>query len=319
MDMKNFDSLLEDFKVSLDGTDKSKNTIITYQKAVIEFNGFMDSGYKEIHAQEFKGIVEFKQVEPLHIDRYRDYCKEKGNKASTINNKLTSVSRFFNNMIRKKVVKYNPVAGVERPKNKQGKPTDSLTPAEVNKLMKTVRLYKGYNAQKHHVIRDYTMMHMFLALGLRASELATLKISDTDLGRRVIWFLGKGGDMETMPLPDALVDNIQVYLKQRNNLHIKPEFKDVLFISNKGTQYSIQALNRKIKLYVDEAEISKDIHTHSLRHTFAVNSYAITKDILGLQEAMRHSDPSTTAIYTGQDDERVRAVVDANTYGGLSW
>jgi integrase/recombinase XerD len=50
--------------------------------------------------------------------------------------------------------------------------------------------------------------------------------------------------------------------------------------------------------YGQRAGIERSIYPHLLRHTFASDLYAETKDIRLVQKALGHSDLSTTMIYT---------------------
>ena len=59
-----------------------------------------------------------------------------------------------------------------------------------------------------------------------------------------------------------------------------------------------------VERYCKKAGIPKDIHPHTLRHTFATDLYRETKNIRLVQKALGHADLSTTMIYTHiVDDE----------------
>ena len=49
----------------------------------------------------------------------------------------------------------------------------------------------------------------------------------------------------------------------------------------------------------------KDVHPHTLRHTFATDLYRTTKNIRLTQKALGHSDLSTTMIYTHLVDDEL--------------
>lgn len=52
-----------------------------------------------------------------------------------------------------------------------------------------------------------------------------------------------------------------------------------------------------IKRYSKKAGIDKNIHPHTLRHTFATDYYRQTKDIENLKRILGHTDIKTTDIY----------------------
>jgi len=52
------------------------------------------------------------------------------------------------------------------------------------------------------------------------------------------------------------------------------------------------------KRYAAKAGIEKNVHPHTLRHSFATDLYRETSKIRLVQKALGHSDLSTTMIYT---------------------
>lgn len=53
-----------------------------------------------------------------------------------------------------------------------------------------------------------------------------------------------------------------------------------------------------VKRYAAKVGIDKDVHPHTLRHTFGTDLYNQTKDIRLVQKMLGHADLSTTMIYT---------------------
>lgn len=65
-----------------------------------------------------------------------------------------------------------------------------------------------------------------------------------------------------------------------------------------------------VKLYAKKANIRKNIHPHTFRHTYATEVYDVTQDIKTLQELMGHKNMSTTAIYAHVSKEHKREVIN---------
>mgnify|MGYP001314732759 CR=1 FL=1 len=80
----------------------------------------------------------------------------------------------------------------------------------------------------------------------------------------------------------------------------------------KGSQLNDRYLRQMVKRYAEKAGIlsdDKDVHPHTLRHTFATDLLRKTKNIRLVQKALGHSHLSTTEIYTHiVDDEMEEAL-----------
>ncbi len=60
-----------------------------------------------------------------------------------------------------------------------------------------------------------------------------------------------------------------------------------------------------VKRKAKKAGIDKDVHPHTLRHSFATDLYRESKNLRLVQKALGHSSISTTEIYTHIVDEEL--------------
>ena len=64
-----------------------------------------------------------------------------------------------------------------------------------------------------------------------------------------------------------------------------------------------------VKRYAAKAKIEKDVHPHTLRHSFATDLYRQTTNIRVTQKALGHARLATTEIYTHIVDEELEGAL----------
>lgn len=81
--------------------------------------------------------------------------------------------------------------------------------------------------------------------------------------------------------------------------------------TRKGTKVATSHLRRSVKRYAHDACIDEANRgsPHMLRHTFAMRLYRETGKIQMVQEALGHSDVSTTMIYPHIVDEELEGAM----------
>jgi len=157
-------------------------------------------------------------------------------------------------------------------------------------------------------LRDKAILELLYATGMRAGELAGLRIPNLNLDIGYLRCLGKGNRERIIPVGKAAIAAINSYLKdQRPNL-AKPFSNDWLLLSRTGRQMSRIEIWRIIKKYAARAGMSRNLTAHTLRHCFATHLLAGGADLRSIQEMLGHVDIATTQIYTHVDHERLRSI-----------
>ena len=143
--------------------------------------------------------------------------------------------------------------------------------------------------------------------GLRVSELINLKVSDLYLKENLIKVYGKGSKERMVPLNlGACICLIEYFNDVRSKLITKPGCdKKYVFLNKFGRKISRQAFNQMVDKYALKANITKNVHPHIFRHTYATNLLNNGADLRVIQELLGHSSIMTTQIYTHLAKEEI--------------
>lgn len=155
--------------------------------------------------------------------------------------------------------------------------------------------------------RDVAILELLYAAGLRATELCTLTLRDTNLTVGAVRVFGKGSKERIVPIGKAAVDAIARYIQETRPLLLRGH-SDLLFLSRAGKPMERIGLWYLVKKYAAKAGISQYVTTHVLRHCFATHLISGGADLRVVQELLGHSDVTTTQIYTHVDGKRLREV-----------
>jgi site-specific recombinase XerD len=96
----------------------------------------------------------------------------------------------------------------------------------------------------------------------------------------------------------------------------KRPLSEPFFTTLDGKRINDRYLREMIKRRARKAGITKDVHPHTLRHAFATDLYRDTRNIRLVQKALRHSDLSTTMVYTHIHDQELESAMKSFTVKG---
>jgi len=153
-------------------------------------------------------------------------------------------------------------------------------------------------------LRNFCLLSVFLNLGLRVSEALSLRVNDIDwLSGKTTIRDGKGGRDRILWLSVEDLAHLQQWRS------IRPPGGPHLFCTLAGGRLSDRYVRDMVKRYARRAGIDKDVHPHTLRHTFATDLLKETKNIRLVQRALGHVSLSTTMIYTHIVDDQLEAAL----------
>jgi integrase/recombinase XerD len=159
--------------------------------------------------------------------------------------------------------------------------------------------------------RDHALLVLAVQTGLRISELAGLTCADVVLGVGAhVHCVGKGRKERRTPLVRQTVQVLHVWLSERKGSAHEPLFPTVT-----GNHLSRDALEHRIAHYVAKATMNcpsmrtKQVTTHTLRHTAAMRLLLSGVDITVIALWLGHEQVSTTTIYLHADmQQKERAI-----------
>ncbi|NLT69025.1 MAG: site-specific integrase [Acidobacteria bacterium] len=186
--------------------------------------------------------------------------------------------------------------------------------SEIPKYLESdqVRLVlKSCDRQSANGIRDYAVLLLLARLGLRASEVAFLKLEDIDWEEGRITVFGKGGFRSQLPLPADVGAAIVTYL-QKSRPRCPSRFVFIRAQAPRREFISASTIGAIVRRAIARAGIdSPRKGAHVLRHSLATRMLQQGASLAEIGEILRHHDPNTTAIYAKVDLAALRRLAPA--------
>jgi len=225
--------------------------------------------------------------------------------------KLSAIKAFYKYLtLKRHLLETNPAVDIESPKAKKTLPK-FLTLEESLHLLDTVRS----DTLSRNVIRDYTIITLFLNCGMRVSELIGINISDLEAEYRSLRVVGKGSKERIIYLNDACRASLSEYIPFRTGGEkYKNVTSDALFLSEQCNRMSVEAVQWMVKKYLKMAGYeSRHLSVHKLRHTAATLMYQTGEvDVRVLKDILGHEQLNTTQIYTHVSDISMKEAMEQN-------
>jgi integrase/recombinase XerD len=152
------------------------------------------------------------------------------------------------------------------------------------------------------------MLELLYATGMRASELAGLRVADLNLTVGYVRCIGKGNKERVIPVGKLAIAATIDYLSRFRPILTKVESVYFLLLSRTGRPLSRIEIWRLVKKYAIRAGMPRNLTVHTLRHCFATHLLSGGADLRSVQEMLGHVDIGTTQIYTHVDHERLRKI-----------
>jgi len=172
-------------------------------------------------------------------------------------------------------------------------------------------------------VRDKALILTMYSAGLRISELVSLTVARLNGGIEGVpseaKITGKGGKDRVVFFSDEAREALSEYLPQRAAKVKKAGLSsDSLFVSVRGKPLSVSGVRWIIFRYAQMSGMGKNIHPHSLRHSFATHLVNAGCDVRVVQEMMGHVSLSATRRYAHVNIQGLKkAYAKAHPHGGM--
>ncbi len=148
-------------------------------------------------------------------------------------------------------------------------------------------------------IRDRAMLAVFYGCGLRLNEGASLEVSDIMADRRLLYVRkGKGYKERYVPLTRQNLQHIQDYLSEGRPQLLQRSTESLFLGANTGKGLTGQSLYVRVKFLAKTAGITKNIGTHTLRHSIATHLLGNGVPLEKIQLFLGHESLDSTQLYT---------------------
>jgi integrase/recombinase XerD len=238
-------------------------------------------------------------IESLTRQDLREWLIDLGRAKLSDNSRRRVVSAlrgFYKFLVIDGHIKNNPADDLDVPQKGSYLPR-FLTQTEIEQLL------AAPDASTELGLRDRAILELMYACGLRATEVASLKLGDLDLESGIVTTTGKGSKTRRVPIGTSAVEWVKSYASMRRskeNIDV-PE----LFVAASGRAITRKTVYVMIKAMAKAVGL-EDVSPHTLRHSFATHLVQNRADIRSVQQMLGHADISTTQIYTHMTDAHLR-------------
>ena len=258
----------------------------------------------------------------ISAERVREYRLYLNRKRTKQGENLKKITQSYHAIVLRTFLKYlakQDIPALAAEKIEVGKAEDrEIDFLEYDEVMRLIEATKETSAKTPpglKCLRDHAILELLFSSGLRVSELVGLDRSHLNLEKEEFSVRGKGRKLRIVFLSPDAKKALQDYLALRSDvdpaLFISHPKKGLINTKNSRRdtlRLTTRSIARIVKHYATKAGILKDVHPHTLRHSFATDLLANGADIRSVQAMLGHASITTTQIYTHVTNERLKEV-----------
>jgi integrase/recombinase XerC len=228
----------------------------------------------------------------------------------TIARKISAIRAFYRFLVRRRLIRDNPAAGLRSPKYHKPLPKFVSVDDAIG-LMDAPDQSDTYREPLQ--TRDRAMLELLYGSGVRVSELVGINLADLRLAEGMALVRGKGNKQRLVPLGTKCVQALEAYLRARPQCrHPSAGVQDpqALLLGRFGARITTRHVQKLVRKYGALRIGRNDLHPHALRHSCATHLLDAGADLRGIQELLGHASLATTQRYTHISVDRLMEVYD---------
>lgn len=264
----------------------SNHTIQSYSVDLSQFSNYLSLEFNISHATEINFQLTRNWIASL---------LEEGIQPVSINRKISTLRTYFRFLLKKGVVKENPMLKIIPPKSKKRLPV-FIEEFQIKELLDKIDFKSGFVGE-----RDKLIIEFFYFTGIRLSELIELRVRSIDFQNGVVKVIGKRNKERLIPLLDNMLERLESFVSRY-------QLKEFLFTTSKFEKLYTKLVYRVVNKYIGEISTLEKRSPHILRHTFATHMLNNGADINAIKELLGHANLSATQIYTHNTIDKLKLV-----------
>lgn len=270
--------------------NRSQKTVENYDHYLRRFLDFIEKKFEVIEAEK----ITLDMVRKFRIYLNRLKVDKKNLKISTQNYYIIALRGFLKYLAKRDI--QTLTAEKIDVGNNPAREIEFLSSQEIERLLNSAK------DEDLASLRDRALLELLFSTGLRVSELASLNRETLNLERQEFSVRGKGDKIRIVFISDVAKIYLEKYLSKRRDIDSAVFIRIGKNLQNSslenGLRLTVRSVQRIVKKYSLKAGIVKDVHPHTLRHSFATDLLQNGADIRSVQEMLGHSNITTTQIYT---------------------
>ncbi len=269
----------------------STHTVTAYSVDLSQFAEFLKKQYE---------MSDLLQADHRQIRTWLAELMNDGQSERSVHRKLSSLKSFYKYHCKQGVISINPANKAVTPKLKKRLPT-FVEEKQMDDMLRSLSA-----ADDFETARDFAILELFYASGIRLSELITLEESKLDLQNRSIKVFGKRKKERIIPLSSAACEALQLYIDQKKILTNRTKSHPYLFIRENGEMMYSGLVYRIVKKYLSQFTTLEKRSPHVLRHTFATHILNHGANLNAVKDLLGHSSLAATQVYTHNTVEKLK-------------